>query len=150
LCKMCRTVRGLIEATIPCATACRAKSALLQWVRCSPYALGSRQANCTIWARWRGGKPLRAAGAWGFRKDAVEAALLIATADAPNGGRIATRLPGHVLDAPPLSDVQEDLGMLDLEPGVRAAAGQGFQDRNIIDVQDQPARFSATHGKAPG
>jgi hypothetical protein len=77
---------------------------------------------------------LRAAGAGGFREDAVQATLLVVTAGAPDGGRIAARLPGHVLDALALSDVQEDLGMLDLKPGVRAAAGQGLENRNIIGV----------------
>ena len=77
---------------------------------------------------------MRATGTWGFREDAVQATLLVVTADAPDGGRIATRLPGHVLDALALSDVQEDLGMLDLKPGVRAAAGQDFENRNIIEI----------------
>jgi hypothetical protein len=77
---------------------------------------------------------LRATGAWGFRKGAVQTTLLVVTADAPDGGRIATRLPGHVLDALALSHVQEDLSMLDLKPGVRAAAGQNFEKGNIIGI----------------
>src|SRR6476469_2866257 len=44
-----------MASTMPSATAWRARSWLVQWVMCSPSAIGSRQASSTIWARWRGG-----------------------------------------------------------------------------------------------
>jgi hypothetical protein len=58
------------------------------------------------------------AGTWGLREDAIEAALLVATANAPNGCRMAAHLPGHVLDALTPSNAQEDVRVLNLEPGV--------------------------------
>jgi hypothetical protein len=57
-CNSCRTVRGLMAGTMPVVTACRASSPLVQWVRCKPCAIGSKQASWTSWARCRGGKAL--------------------------------------------------------------------------------------------
>ena len=48
VCKSRCTVLGLMADTMPSATAWRAKSALVQWVTCSPSAMGSRQASSTI------------------------------------------------------------------------------------------------------
>src|SRR5208337_1393757 len=127
-CRICRTVRGLMASTTPSSTAWRAKSKLLQWVMCSPLAIGSKQANCTIWARYRGGKLLGAAGARGLPQHTVKTAILVAAAYTPHGGGIALRLHGHVLDSLPASDAQEDLSVLDLKPRARAASRYRFQN----------------------
>src|SRR5438876_10807457 len=103
-------------STMPSPTAWRAKSELLQCVMCSPLAIGSRQADCTICARCRGGKLLRATRPRGLPQHDIEAVLFIAAADAPDRGRVALHLAGQCLDPLAGSDPQEDSGMLDLEP----------------------------------
>src|SRR4051812_25107560 len=75
--------------------ACRARSALVQWVMCNPLATGSKQANSTIWTRWRGGKTLRSTRALPLVKNGREPPLLIAATQAPDGGFIALHLAGN-------------------------------------------------------
>ena len=86
-------------------------------------AIGSKHANATIWARWRGGKPLRSARALRFLKYRRDAVLFIAATDSPDGCRIALHLDGHGLDPLPSPNGQEDAGVLDLEPRLRATSG---------------------------
>ena len=143
---MRRTVRALMASTMPSLTAWRARSALLQCVRCSPRAIGSRQANWTSWARCRGGKLLGPSQAGLVQQQGGQAALLIAAADAPDGGPVTLQAGGHRLDGFARRDGEHDAGMLDLEGSEVAAAGHGSQDR-IIGVGDgQGTRLSAAHG----
>src|ERR1043166_4041758 len=104
---MRRTLRGLRASTIPSATAWRAKSALDQCVRCSPRATGSRQASWMICVRWRGGTPLGAARAVGVGQQPREAVLLVAAAEAPDGGGIALPAGGDAVDGFASGDGQD-------------------------------------------
>src|SRR5437588_7263272 len=94
---MRRTMAGLMAETIPSATACRARSALLQWVMCSPSATGSKQASSTIWARWRGGNLRGAPAAGEVGQESRQATLFIAAAEAPDGGRVTAHPRGDLL-----------------------------------------------------
>jgi hypothetical protein len=112
-------------------------------------AIGSKQANSTIWARWRGGKLLGATGARDFPQHAIESTFLVTAANPPNGADVTLRLEGYDLDALATCDAQQDLGMPNLEPRARAASRYRFQDRNITGVQHQSARFSTAHEQPP-
>src|SRR5437764_4807435 len=109
---MSRTLRGLMVSMMPSATAWRAKSALAQWVMCSPRAIGSRQASWMIWALWRGGNPLGMSRAGGRGQQAGEAGLLVKAADAPDGGGVALQAAGDALDRFAAGDRQDDTGAL--------------------------------------
>src|SRR5438093_5065321 len=108
---MRRTVRGLMAAIIPLATAWRARSGLLQCVMCKPCARGSKQAKATICARCKGGNALRAARSWLLRQQLCQSALFVATTDTPDCGDMALRLAGYGLDAFSSSDGQHDTGV---------------------------------------
>ena len=108
---------------MPSATAWRAKSALVQWVMCSPSAIGSRQASSTIWARWRGENLLGTPDPGTVQQEFVQAAVLVAAADPPDGGPVTRQPRGDRLDRFAGGDGQHDPGMLHLEPGQAAAAG---------------------------
>src|SRR5687768_10404165 len=108
---MRRTVRALIAATMPSLTAWRARSALLQCVMCSPRAIGSRQANSTIWARCRGGNLLRASQAGLVQQQFGQAALPVAAADAPDRGSVTLQPRGHRLDGLSRGNSEHDAGM---------------------------------------
>jgi hypothetical protein len=136
-------------STMPSATAWRANSKLVQWVMCKPLAIGSKQPNSTIWARWRGGKLLWATGTRAFPQHAAEAVLLVTAANPPNGADVALGLDGNVLDALSASNAQEDLRMPHLEPRPRTAPCYRFQDRNITGIRHQTTRFSTAHGQPP-
>src|SRR5690242_9488257 len=142
---MRRTVAGLMASTTPLATAWRARSALDQWVTCSPSATGSRQANSTIWARCRGGNLLGAPRAGVVQQELLQPAALVAPAGAPHGGPVAPQPGGDVADALAGGEGQDDAGMLHLEPGQPAAAGNGLQDGGIRRRDGQRARSSAAH-----
>src|SRR5262249_25847809 len=103
--------------TMPSATACRARSSLVQCVRCSPRATGTRQANSTICARWRGGNLLRPPRAGVVQQEVAQPAPLVAAADAPDGGRVAFHPGSNGRDRLTGGDGQDDARMLDLEPG---------------------------------
>src|SRR5262245_3503549 len=122
------TVRGLMASTMPLATACRAKSAAVQWVMCRPSAIGSRQASSTIWARCRGGNLLGTADPRSVQQEFFQPALLVAAADPPDGGPITLQPGSNVLDLLPRGDGQHDPGMLHLEPGQAATVGHGAQE----------------------
>src|SRR3954468_14848172 len=133
----------------PSATACRARSSLVQWVRCNPRATGSRQASCTTRARWRGGKPLRASRAVRFPQHRIQPAPLVAATDAPDRGRVALHPEGHDPDALPRGDAQQDARVLHLGPRQRTAPGDGLEERDIVGIQRQRARLATTHGQPP-
>src|SRR5262245_8585336 len=99
-----------MAATMPSATAWRASSALDQWVTCSPSAIGSRQASATIRARCRGGNPQWAPGLGLVQQEALPAALLVAAADAPDGGGVATQAGGNRADRLAAGHRQGDAG----------------------------------------
>src|SRR3954470_18120519 len=113
--RMRRTLRGLMASTMASSTALRARAALDQCGVCSPGATGSRQASWMIWARWRGGNPLGAPRAVGVGQQPSEAVLLVAAAEAPDGGGIALPAGGDAVDRFASGDCQDDTGALDLE-----------------------------------
>src|SRR5205085_11294625 len=102
--------------TMPPAAAWRARSWLVQCVICSPSAIGSRQASSTSCARCRGGNPQRMPQAGLIEQEVFPAAVLVAPADAPDGGGVAFHAGGHRVDRFPTGHGQYDAGMLDLEP----------------------------------
>src|SRR5437660_3516340 len=135
----------LMAATRSSATACWAKSWLVQWVMCNPLATGSRQASSTIWARWRGGNLLGTSRAGLVQQELAQPTLLVASADAPDGGPIALQPGGEIADPLPGGDGQDDAGMLHLAPGQATTVGDGLQDRGICCRDGQRARSSTTH-----
>jgi hypothetical protein len=140
-------VRGLMCVTMPSATAWRARSWQVQCVRCSPSAIGSRQASSTIWARCRGGNLLGSPQAGFVQQEAAQPVLLVAAADPPDRGPVAFQVGSDRLDRLAASDGQDDPGVLDLEPGEAPAAGHGLQDREVGIGDRHTMRFSATHGR---
>src|SRR5215831_5562405 len=94
--------------TMPSATAWRARSWGVQWVRCSPSATGSRQASSTIRARCRGGNLLRPPQAGVVQQEFAQPAPLVAPADAPDGGPIALQSGRDLVDPLPARDGQDD------------------------------------------
>src|SRR5262245_23699730 len=145
---MRRTMAGLMSSTMPSATAWLARSTLDQWVMCSPSARGSRQASSMIWARWRGGNLLGTSLARIVHQEFLQAALLVAAADAPDGGPIALEPGGDLADALAGSNGQDDPGMLHLEPGQAATAGNGLKEWGIRWLDGQRARLSTAHEAA--
>jgi hypothetical protein len=61
--------------------------------------------------------------------------LFVASADSPDRGRVALQLASQGLDALAGRDAQEHPGMLDLEPGSRAAARKRLEDADIIGIE---------------
>jgi hypothetical protein len=113
---------------MPLATAWRARSAPVQWVMCSPSAIGFRQASSTIWARWRGGNLLGTPDSRLVQQEFFQPALLVAAADPPDGGPVTLQPGSDLLDRLPRSDGQDDPGMLHLEPSQAATVGHGAQE----------------------
>src|SRR5207244_2396016 len=107
----------------------RARSALPQWVRCSPRASGSRQASATTCARCRGGNLLGPAGPGEVRQEGLQPAALVAAADPPDRGRVTPQAAGHRAGRLTAGDRQDDAGVLDLAPGQAATASDPLQDR---------------------
>src|SRR5262245_57151133 len=138
-----------MASTMPSATAWRARSALVQWVICSPSATGSKQANSTIWARWRGGNLLRAAQAGIIEQEFRQAALFVAAAHPPDRGRVAFQSAGDGLDRFTSGNGQDDACVLDLEPGQTSATGNRFKDGDIGGSERQRARLASTHRPPP-
>src|SRR5437867_2495702 len=99
---------------------------------CNPLAMGSKQANSTIWARSRGGKPLRPTRALILVEQGSESPLLIAATEAPNGGRITPHLVGDRYNPLAGPNRQKNASMLDLEPAKCATTGDVLQDRDIV------------------
>src|SRR4051794_32514982 len=114
---MRRTVRPLMAGTMPPLIAWRARSSLVQWVMCSPLAMGSRQASSTIWARWRGGNLLGTPQERIVQQEFLQAALLVAATDTPDGGPITLQAGSDGLDGFPGGHGQHNAGMLNLEEG---------------------------------
>src|SRR5271168_3296950 len=104
--------------TIPSATAWSARSSRDQWVMCSPRANGSKQANATIWARWRGGNrgvsPRSLAASIGEQPRHAVASITLA--GPPDRGLFALHLGSDGLGPLASRDRQDDPRPLHLEP----------------------------------
>jgi hypothetical protein len=146
---MSRTVRSLTAGTIPSSTAWRARSLLVQWEMCKPLAIGSRQANRTSRARCRGGNPGWSPGPLGWCQKIGQARILVATADPPDGRRIALGPDGQLLDRLARGNREENLSPLDLVPGQGAASRDLLEEREIVGNDLQGTRSSTTHGATP-
>jgi hypothetical protein len=139
---------GLMSSTMPSAIAWHARSALDQWVICSPSAMGSRQASSTIWARCRGGNLLGTPLARIVQQEFLQPTVLVAAADAPDGGPVALQAGCDIADALAGGHGQDDPSMLHLEPSQVATVGNGLKDGGIRCLEGQRERFSTTHGRA--
>jgi hypothetical protein len=80
-----------------------------------------------------------------IQQEGFPAAVLVATTDPPDGGRIAFHAGGHRIDWFPSGDGQHNAGMLDLEPSQVPGSGDRLEDREITGSDDEEARFPATH-----
>jgi outer membrane protein assembly factor BamB len=76
----------------------------------------------------------------------LQATLLIAAADPPDGGRVTLQASGYFLNRLASGDSEDDAGMLDLEPAQTTLTGHGLQNRQISWSNGQGARFTSTHG----
>src|SRR5713101_4885048 len=111
---------------------------------CNPSAMGSRQASLMMWARCRGGNLLRTAQAGFVQQESLQAALLVAATDPPDGGRITLQAVGYGPNGFTGGDGQDDAGMLDLEPSQTPGSGNSLENRQVCSSDDQGARFPAT------
>jgi len=101
---------------------------------CSPRATGSKQANATIRARWRGGNrgvPPRSFGA-GIGQQPRQAVAPIALPGPPDRGLFALHLGGDGLGPLAVGDRQDDPRPLHLEPGRGLTASEVEEDRVIM------------------
>src|SRR3954452_19685374 len=110
---MRRIVAGAMDATIPCRATWRASAALLQWVTCRPQAIGSRQASSTIWARWRGGNPGRAARPVGLVEQSRHPRVAVAPAGAAHRADVAFQPGGDGRGPLARGDRQDRAGAAD-------------------------------------
>ena len=115
---------------------------------CNPSAIGSRQASATIWARWRGGNLLGTPLAGVVHQESLQAALLVAAANAPDGGPITLQPGCDIADALASGNGEDDPGVLHLEPSQMATSGNGLKDGGIRWLDGQRARLSTTHVEA--
>src|SRR5262245_35217291 len=148
---MRRTLRGLMRSRMPSCTAWRARSALAQWVMCSPRAIGSRQASWMIRARCRGGNPGRSPGLAlaMVGQQALQPRLAVAPAGPPDRSRVALQTRGDRLDRLAGRNRQDDAGPADLIPGRGVAAGDVLQEVPVVLRHGQGARFTSAHLASP-
>ncbi len=101
---------------------------------CSPRANGSKQANSTIWARWRGGN--RGVSPRSFRASIGEqprqAVVSITFARSPDRGLFALHLDGDGLGLLASRDRQDDPRPLYLEPRGGLTVSEVEEDRMIM------------------
>jgi hypothetical protein len=69
--------------------------------------------------------------AWVVLQELFQAASLVASADAPDGGSIALQAVGEIAHTPAGSNGQDDPGALHLEPRQAAVMGDELQDGAI-------------------
>lgn len=112
---------------------------------CNPLASGSRQANSTIWACWRGGNLLGVSRARVVGQDVPQPTFPVAPADPPNGGPVALQAAGDVAGVLPGSDGQDDPGVLDLELSQSMVVRDELQQRSVRLGEGQRARLATTH-----
>jgi hypothetical protein len=96
---------------------------------CKPSAMGSRQASSMIWPRCRGGNLLWTALAGFLQQERLQAALLVAVSDTPDGAGITLQAVGYGPDGFTSRDSQDEAGMLNLEPGQVPGSGNTLEDR---------------------
>lgn len=87
--------------------------------------------------------------AWSFGQQGFQAALLITTADPPDGGPVAVQVVGQGLAALPPGNAQYGPRPLDLKPRQSPGMGDLFEDPVILARDRQWIRFSATHRMSP-
>src|SRR5512135_267008 len=116
---------------------------------CRPRAIGSKQANSTICARWRGGNPGGPPGTFRSRQETGQARVLVTAAGPPDGRAIALCPDGQLMDRFPGRDAQDDPSPLDLKPGEGSAVGDLVQSRDIVWSDPQGERFSTPHRAPP-
>jgi hypothetical protein len=63
------------------------------------------------------------------QQESLQAALLIATSDSPDGGWVTLQAVGDGPDGFTGGDGEDDASMLDLEPGQTPGSGNGLKDR---------------------
>jgi hypothetical protein len=86
--------------------------------------------------------------AWVVLQKFRQATLLIASADAPDGGSIALQAVGEIAHTPAGGNGQDDPGVLHLEPRQAAVMGDELQDGPIGGRDGQRAGSSTTHEDA--
>jgi hypothetical protein len=64
-----------------------------------------------------------------IQQEVLPAAVLVATTDPPDGGRVAFHAGGDRVDRFSTGDGQDNAGMLDLEPSEVPGAGDRLEDR---------------------
>src|SRR2546430_3395781 len=101
-----------------------------------------------IRARWRGGNPLGTPRAVRGRHQRPESGLLVAAAQAPNGGGGTLPTSGDGGHRFTTSDRQDDPGPLDLEVGEGDLACDASQAWEITAGKRNGARFATAHGAA--
>jgi hypothetical protein len=69
--------------------------------------------------------------AWVVLQELFQATLLVASADAPDGGSIALQAVGEIAHAPAGGNGRDDPGVLHLEPRQAAVLGDELQDGPI-------------------
>jgi ABC-type hemin transport system substrate-binding protein len=69
--------------------------------------------------------------AWVVLQELFQAALLVASADAPDGGSVALQAVGEIAHTPAGGNGQDDPGMLHLGPRQAAVMGDELQDGPI-------------------
>jgi hypothetical protein len=82
------------------------------------------------------------------QQELLQAPVLVAATNTPDGGPITLQAGGDRLDGFPGGNGQHDARMLDLEEGQVTAACHGLQNGNISGSDRQGMRLSATHGDA--
>ena len=87
--------------------------------------------------------------AWVIVQEFLQATLLIASADAPDGGRVACQSGGQITDTLSCDNAQHNPGTLYLEPSPAATVGNGLQERGIRCRESQQTGSSATHEDTP-
>src|SRR5262249_24822728 len=134
-----------MASTRPSAMAWRARSWGVQCVRCSPSAIGSRQANSTICALGRGGNLLRTPRSRLVPQESLDAFLRITAANTPHGGPTALQPRGDGLDRLAGRDSQDKARVLDLKEGQASATGDRAEDRQIAVRNRDGMRSSPSH-----
>src|SRR5260370_14287004 len=146
---MRRTVRALMEGTMPSLTAWRARSALDQCVRCTPAATGSKYASWLIWACWRGGKLARSAHSARSLQQTCQPLPFITAAGSPHGVFVTLHLPGHRLGPLASGDPQDNPCPSDLEPRQRLTPRHLLEDGPVGRADGDGVRLASAHGRPP-
>jgi hypothetical protein len=82
-------------------------------------------------------------------EELFQAAVLVASADPPDGGAIALQAVGEIAHTLASGNGQDDPGMLHLKPRQAAVTGDELQDRPIGCRDGQRAGLSTAHENPP-